>query len=124
MLALPLVGCASLPAPAPIGLGETVQATLAEGDVALKDGAWADIYALDVEAGQRLSIRHVSEDFDCYLIYIDPSGRQQDNDDFGGDLHSQIDITVERGGTARIIPAAYRAGEGGAYTLSVVSPDL
>lgn len=104
----------------PIAVGQTVQGLLAPGDTVLDSGEYMDEYTLPVVAGQALSIRMSSTDFDTYLIFVDPSGAQQENDDFTG-LNSGLDLVVSAPGNARIGASTYTEGSVGLYTLSVTS---
>jgi hypothetical protein len=102
-----------------IRIGQPVQGVLADGDPMMDDGEFCDEYELEVDSGQRLQIRLTSEDFDTYLVYLDPSGTQQDNDDMDYSLDSGLDVIVGAAGTARIGVTSYRGGATGSYTLRV-----
>ena len=108
-----------------ITIGQPVQGILGLGDLRDSSGSWCDEYTLEVEAGQQLSIRMATPgDFDTYLIYLDPSGYQEENDDLGNMRTSGLDVTVRTSGTAHIGASSlfYRfmsSSEGGRYTLMV-----
>jgi len=108
------------PAPAPVGAGQPIQGTLAQGDQQLGSGELMDPYPMALLAGQSVSIRIESSQFDTYLIVRAPSGRQWDNDDLQpGNLNSGLDLTLTESGTYQVIVTSYRPGEAGAYTLTV-----
>jgi hypothetical protein len=102
-----------------IRVGQPVEGVLAAGDPTMTNGEYCDEYELEVESGQQLQIRLTSGDFDTYLVYLDPSGLQQDNDDMDFNLNSGLDIVVSASGTARIGVTSYRPGATGSYTLRV-----
>ncbi|MBN1476554.1 hypothetical protein JXA47_07370 [Candidatus Sumerlaeota bacterium] len=108
----------------PIRVGQSVEGVLAAGDPTMTDGEYCDEYELEVQSGQQIQIRLTSGDFDTYLVYLDPSGIQQDNDDMDFDLNSGLDVTVGASGTARIGVTSYRPGAIGSYTLRVDGESL
>ena len=114
-------GMPGMPQPAPgVGAGLPIQGTLAQGDNQLSTGEFMDTHPIQLQAGQTVSFRLSSTQFDSYLIVRAPSGRQWDNDDVQpGNLNSGLELTVTEAGQYRVIVTSYRAGETGAYTLAI-----
>jgi hypothetical protein len=110
-----------LPDPTPLALGESVEGSLAEGDLLLPRGELCDEYAVEGEKGQTVSIRMSSDEFDTYLIFLDPDADepQIDNDDFGASQNSGLDVELTTTGVFIIGATSYAAGSVGDYTLSV-----
>jgi hypothetical protein len=102
-----------------IAVGQTVTGQLMAGDQTLPTGEYCDTYAIDVTPGQVLHIRVSSPDFDTFLIYKEPNGQQQENDDLGDNLDSGLDVTAAEAGTAQIGVTSFASGATGTYTLSV-----
>ncbi|MBN1475281.1 hypothetical protein JXA47_00860 [Candidatus Sumerlaeota bacterium] len=100
--------------------GQTLWGRLDPADRRLDTGEFYEEFTVEVWPGQRLSIQLDSDDFDPYLIVIDPSGRQIDDDDSGNGLNSALDLTISSGGTLRILATSFSEGEMGAYALSVL----
>ena len=93
--------------------------TLEASDRTLSTGELFDAYVYQGRAGQRLSVRLQTDQFDPYLMVRGP-GVTEDNDDAAeGDLNSLIDLTLPEDGAYRILATSYQAGERGDYTLSV-----
>lgn len=98
--------------------------TLAAGDRELKSGEYYDVYDIEVEEGQRLTVTMRSRDFDTYLIVKRPDREQEDDDDASGDRDdgirkSEVVFTAPVSGTYRILATSYEAGETGRYTVIV-----
>ena len=83
------------------------------------EGRRVQAWAFRAEAGQRVTIDLMSEDFDSYLQVAGPGlGSPLTDDDGGEGLDSRIDITFPADGTYRII-AGSLSGDGGSFTLRV-----
>ena len=104
-------------------MGSVVAGRLGLGSPTVHDGRPAEAWQLDGRAGERISVRLESEDFDSYLYLAGPGldGVQTD-DDSGGGLSSLIEVTLPAAGPYRVIAAALSAGSSGAYTLRVEEP--
>jgi len=107
-----------------VATGAPVNGQLGQGDASLGSGEFIDVYTIPVTAGQTLNIQLSSPagqgNFDTYLIYRDPSGQQQDNDDVGGgNLNSALTVTASQAGTAQIGVTSFQPGTSGNYVLSV-----
>ena len=98
-----------------IGVGETIEAELA-------DNAAAE-YRFIGEPGQYITISLDSDDFDAYVRLLDANQEQiAADDDSGGNLNSKIGpIRLEAGGVYTIVAASLDGFSTGAYTLRVLS---
>jgi len=98
----------------------TEQGTLAEGDEKLDSGEFVDTFTFDGRPGQQVYIDLEATAFDGYLVFLTPSGETVHNDDAEGLAgHSVIEAPLSELGTYGVIVTSYRAGESGAYTLTV-----
>ncbi|NJM84749.1 MAG: tetratricopeptide repeat protein [Leptolyngbyaceae cyanobacterium RM2_2_21] len=71
------------------------------------------------EAGQAVTIRLSSSDFDPVLALLAPNGEEiAANDDYGGTLDATIVITLPSSGTYKVLARSY-SGQGGNYTVTV-----
>jgi S1-C subfamily serine protease len=71
--------------------------------------------------GQRVSISMESQDFDSYLIVLDPEGRKiGENDDASrSTMNSALTVTLPSTGVYRVIANTYDSTGRGQYTLSI-----
>lgn len=94
---------------------------LDSGGPVLPDGSLYAEYSFEGESGQSVTVTLESDDFDTYLMVLDPSGEILDyNDDMSEqNLNSQLSIALPTSGTYRIIANAYDAGGQGSYRLTV-----
>lgn len=94
---------------------------LRPGGPVLQDGSLYQEHTLEGRANQSVTIRLESEEFDPYLMLIDPSGEVLAfNDDITeADLNAEIVVTLPTTGTYRIIANAYDAAGQGRYRLTV-----
>jgi hypothetical protein len=92
---------------------------LAEGDTTLPNGEYIDWYDIECEAGQLMLLEINGEGFDTYLIFEDPMGSWEENDDAGDTLTSRIESNIFMPGTYRIGVTSFEGGETGTYTLSI-----
>ncbi len=96
--------------------------TLQVSDDTLQSGEYVDSYDFDGIPGQHVEIDLSSDDFDTYLILVDPSGEQIENDDAesSDDVgHSAIETDLTETGTHRVLVTSYEAGEAGSYRLKI-----
>jgi len=106
----------------PLAIGAQQEGRLEPGDETLATGEHRDLYSFVGEAGSQINIELQSSDFDPYLILVSPSGQQWENDDAnvgGGNLNSQILMTLPEAGTYRVVATSYRPGGSGAYLLKL-----
>ena len=98
--------------------------TLQVGDDTLESGEYVDSYEFDGSPGQHVTVDLASDDFDTYVILIDPNGEQTENDDAedsDGVGHSIIEADLTETGTHRVLVTSYESGETGAYRLMIDS---
>ncbi len=101
---------------------ERVHATglLAEGDETARDGSFYDAYPLEVTGGNTYVATMRSEDFDTYLLLVDPATDERiaaNDDAFGTD--SRLVWTAPRDGAYAVWANSYRAGETGQYQIEI-----
>lgn len=101
------------------GAGPRVErGSLAPGDQTLSSGEYADGYEFEGRPGQRARFDVGSTEFDTYLMLIDPTGQQTENDDFDGlPGHSVIETDITEAGRYRVVVTSYEVGETGSYEL-------
>lgn len=88
---------------------------------------FARIHTVALKAGQPVIIDLESGDgtagkgfFDTWLRVEDPAGKNlAENDDGGTNLNSRLEFRPPQDGSYRLVVTSYRAGETGAYTLTV-----
>lgn len=104
----------------PLSLGVPVSGTLASGDQLLPNGEWADLYTIDLQAGQHLAMSMDSSDIDTYLVAQSPSASTEGNDDCdGSQSQSCLSFVAQESGEWVIYATSYQADDDGSYTLSV-----
>ena len=102
-----------------IDLGQSVDGQLLSSDPVLIEGRRGQVWGLSSDAGQRVVIDLVAEDFDAYLYLAGPGILEPLSDDDGGDnLNSRISATFPESGTYRVIVSSLSEGSG-PFTLSV-----
>jgi hypothetical protein len=101
------------------------EGTLSSGDAVLDDGSFYDQYMFLGSSGQPIVIYLESQDFDPYLILLDPTGRRiSENDDISRtNRNSRLVITLPSEGTYTVVANSYEAGKVGIYRLQVNSQD-
>ena len=113
----------TVPDAAPILPGQTVQGELSSSDTRLSDDSYADYYAFDGRAGQRVRVTLRSQAFDSYMVFGRLSGSQftslESNDDGGGGQDSQVTYTLPDDGTYAVRANTLRARQTGAYTIGL-----
>ena len=117
------------PAPAavatqrPITAGEEIESRLDEGDAALDDDSYYEYWIFSARAGERLTIRMASEDFDTIVSFgrlVNATFDEIEANDDGPDgTNSQLDVAVTRDGDYAIRAGVFGAGVVGTYSLSV-----
>ncbi len=100
-----------------------VQGTLSPGDAVFEDGSFYDQYSFSGDSGQQITISLVSQDFDSYLILLDPEGRRiSENDDISrSNRNSQLVIVLPSTGTYTVVANSYEAGKNGEYEIKIDS---
>jgi len=105
-----------------ITAGTPVQRALSTSDAQLQTGEYYQPFIYNGTAGERITIRLDSSDFDTYLMLRGAGGVQIDNDDRAqGDLNSEIVTTLPETGAYRVIVTSYAPGEVGNYILALTS---
>lgn len=82
------------------------------------DGHLVQAWSFRAQAGQRVTIDQMAEDFDSYLRVVGPGMTERTNDDGGDGLNSRLDVTFPETGEYRII-AGSLGGNTGSFTLQV-----
>jgi hypothetical protein len=87
----------------------------------LRDGGqWADIYTVDLRAGDRLLVEmEGSKKLDTFLVVKAPSGQTFENDDAGAANLSSVDMFAEENGTYIVYASSYGAGQKGKYSIRI-----
>lgn len=96
---------------------------LAEGDSTLDSGEYVDSYEFIGRPGDRVTIDLRSADFDTYVMLVEPSGEQQENDDADDTGHSRIETALSETGVYEVIVTSYEPGEVGNYELVIDQAD-
>lgn len=99
--------------------GRAATGTLADGDLTLPTGEFQDVYALDVEAGQMITVELASTEFDPYVAVVLLDGSVVQNDDWQSrsDL-ARVEVQAPETGRYRVFATSYRVGATGAYSLT------
>lgn len=107
------------------GEATTFDGRLAKGDRTLTTGEYFDAYEFEGEPGQYVVIDLRSAAFDTYLIVMQPSGEQIENDDAEDDDvgHSRIELAVREAGAHQVFTTSYEKGETGPYSLTIEISD-
>lgn len=103
--------------------GDEVSGVLEQGDDTGPDGAFTDPWMYAGTAGETITVRMESGDFDTVIrVYeeVEDGLMEVGNDDDGGEgTNSELTLTLPHDGTYHIHATTYRAGDQGEYTLSV-----
>ncbi len=101
--------------------GQTRTGLLEPGDFTMGDGTWADVWYVQVTAGQRLVIELRSRRFDAYLQLLDPwGGKLSEDDDSAGGGDARITYTFREAGRYQIVVNSFGdTRQVGPYTLAV-----
>jgi hypothetical protein len=87
-----------------ITLGQTRNGLLEVGDYTMGDATWADVWYLNLAAGQRVQIDLGSTQFDPYMQLLDPWGGKVGEDDDGGPgSSSRLVFTAREAGRYQIV---------------------
>ena len=96
---------------------------LEAGDQVFADNSLFDIHPFTGEAGQAITIRMASDEFDTYLMVIDAADQTiGSNDDASlSDTNSTLAIALPDTGTYRILATAFDEAQRGRYRLTVTT---
>ena len=96
---------------------------LTGGEPSIDNDRPVQAWALRGRAGERVTIRLESDDFDAYLYAFGPGMSEvMTNDDGAGGLDSELTFTFSESATYIVGAAALSSGSMGSYTLSVSEP--
>ena len=98
-----------------------VQGALTAGDAVSEDGSLYDEYTFAGGSGQQITISLISQDFDPYLILLDPQGRRiSENDDVSrSNRNSRLVVTLPSTGTYTVVANSYEADKNGEYEIKI-----
>ncbi|NJO75232.1 MAG: hypothetical protein HC833_16575 [Leptolyngbyaceae cyanobacterium RM1_406_9] len=102
-----------------------IEGELGDGDQVLpQDGSLYDEHTFEGLAGQSVAIDLESDDFDTFLILLDPQERivGQHDDVSQNDLNSTLNVTLPVDGTYTIIANGFDSNSRGRYRLLVRTP--
>ncbi len=104
-----------------IAQGQSRSGLLEVGDWTMSDGTFADIWYVNMVAGQRVVIELRSRAFDAYLQLLDPWGAKLAEDDDGaGSGDARITFQAREPGRYQVVVNNFGdTPQSGAYTLSV-----
>ncbi|WP_421731529.1 caspase family protein [Brevundimonas sp.] len=98
--------------------GATVSGDLRQGDERLQSGEFLDAYEFQGRAGDQVSLRMTSQDFDTYLMVSGPGDFSDENDDaVEGDTSAGMNLRLPATGAYRVTATSYEPGESGRYQL-------
>ncbi|MEM6424158.1 MAG: CHAT domain-containing protein [Cyanobacteria bacterium P01_D01_bin.128] len=102
-----------------------VEGVLETGDRTLDDGSLYDLYPFLGEADQSVTVRMVSDDFDTYVLLIDPDGQviAENNDAQPDETHSALTLPLPATGTYQVVANALDETGRGAYRLTITPAD-
>jgi len=97
------------------------QGHLVTGDAVLDDGSLYDQYVFSGEGGQYATISLESDEFDPYLILLDPSGQRiGENDDTNRtNRNSRLIVKLPATGTYTAVANSYESGINGSYAIQI-----
>jgi len=84
------------------------------------DGAFADLYRIDVPTGATVDLKLASNDFDAYLVLMDAKGNVVgQDDDSGGGTNARITMQLAAGSYWVVARPSTDFTAAGSYTLTV-----
>ena len=99
---------------------QTGQITPNTGQVTSRYSRQGNAYTFQGRAGQEVSIRMTSGDFDTYIILQNDRGEiLAENDDGGDGSNSYLIYTLPENGTYRVLASTFNDGVQGSYQLEV-----
>ena len=95
--------------------------TLEPGDYELPSGAYGDLWTVQAQAGQTLTVDLSAPDFDARLMLIDTGNSElvAEDDDSGEETDARIRLDLSENGEYLIVTSSYADGEVGDYELRV-----
>lgn len=97
------------------------QGSLTAGDAVLDDGSLYDQYTFSATSGQFATISLESDDFDPYLILLDPNGQRiSENDDVSRtNQNARLVVTLPTTGVYTAVANSYESGKIGRYFINI-----
>lgn len=97
------------------------QGALLSGDAVLDDGSLYDQHTFSGSDGQYVTIFLESEDFDPYLILLDPDGQRiSENDDVSRvNRNSRLILTLPATGLYTAVANSFESGKVGEYAIKI-----
>ena len=97
------------------------EGTLSNVDARLDDGSFYDRYTFTGKSGEYATIYLESEDFDPYLILLDPEGKRiSENDDISRtNDDSRLVVRLPSTGTYTALANSYESGKVGRYSIRI-----
>ncbi|MGD1897432.1 MAG: PPC domain-containing protein [Phormidesmis sp.] len=94
---------------------------LLSGDAVLDDGSLYDQYTFTGNDGQYVTISLESDDFDPYLILLDPNGQRiSENDDVSRvNRNSRLIVALPATGMYTAVANSYESGKNGEYEIKI-----
>lgn len=110
----------------PIALGDSASGVLGATSLRLEDDSAYDSFVFEGEANQTITIDMESDDFDPYLMVLDPATGEEigADDDSGDGLNARLTVTLPAAGRYEIIANSMFSDGRGAYGLSVEQGEL
>jgi len=108
------------PSVRPLPIGSRQSSALDAGDPTLDDGSHVELWALELQAGQQVTVTMRSGDFDTVLLMMQTDNPQvsAENDDFeDGSTDSRITFRAPATGTYALLANSFDGGETGNYTI-------
>lgn len=98
-----------------------IEGRLVPGDAVLDDGSLYDQYVFSGNGGQYVTISLESDDFDPYLILLDPSGQRiGENDDISrANRNSRLIVMLPLTGMYTAVANSYESGKNGSYAMKI-----
>ena len=85
-------------------VGQTRNGLLEVGDYTMGDATWADVWYVNLTAGQHITIDLSSSQFDPYVQFLDPwGGKLGEDDDSGPGNSSRFAFTAHDAGRYQIV---------------------
>jgi S1-C subfamily serine protease len=111
----------------PLSAGRAARGALEPGDPRMEDGSLYDLYFFAAQAGQRVTVEMRSGAVDAYLSWGRMNGGKFEplgSDDNGaGGTDARLAVTIPADGVYTVRANARRAGQTGAYALTLAAPD-
>lgn len=97
----------------------TAQLTTTDGQN-FKDGSHLDLYTINGRAGEQVSLRVSSTEFDPYVTLFDPTGRPLAmNDDLSGSVDAGVDFGLPSDGRYLVVVSGYSQFDLGSYKVTL-----